>query len=189
MRELILHKKTGFRIRDMNKPVIIRDFRGKLFYETESRLPRVQVFNLPPGKYYVDAGSFYELPKPNDFELPRLPKRERHNKPFPSHFKFRFAPNPNKCTIFWGRKEIICDPSLKNASLPILYFILFHEFAHSKYGTEKYADLGAAYMMLKRGFNPTQIMRAPILSLSKRQRLRKNYLKDKLTGSSQKLNK
>ena len=172
----------------MNTPVIIRDFRGKLFYETESRLPRIQVFNLPPGKYYVDSGNFYELPRPNQFKLPRLPRRERHHKPFPSHFRFRFAPNPHKCTIFWGRKEIVCDPSLKDKPLSDLYFILFHEFAHHKYGTEKYADLGAAHMMLRRGFNPSQIIRAPISSLSEKQIDRKNYLFDKIIGSSEDLN-
>ena len=188
MRQLLLNKKTGFKILNPNKAVIIRDFRNKLFYETESRLPTVKYFNLPPGKYYVDAGQIRVLTRPIKYRLPQLPERERFNKPFPFNFSFHFSPNPNKCTIFWNRKQIVCDPQYKNAPLPVLYFMLFHEFAHSKYGTEKFADLGAARMMLQKGFNPSQIMRAPIDTLSKKQLLRKNFIVNKVNNLNAHIN-
>lgn len=183
MRQIVLNKKTGFKITNPMIPVIIRDFRGKLFYSTEPRIPRVKVFNLPKGKYYIDRGSFQPLKNPIKFKLPKLPKRQRHNKPFPSYFKFIFADNPNKCTIFWDRELIVCDPSLKEASLPVLHFILFHEFAHSRYGTEKYADAGSAYMMIKKGYNPWQIVKSPLTSLSNNQLDRKIYIYNLLLNS------
>jgi hypothetical protein len=51
---------------------------------------------------------------------------------------------------------------------------------HSKYKTEKYADLFAANEMLKKGYNPSQIGVAPIDSLSEMQYERKRFIVNNL---------
>ena len=178
---LSVNKKTGFRITDPYKPVVIRDFRGVMFYDTEPILPRATEFNLPPGKYMVDAGQFKELPTPVNYSLLKLPPFERYYKK-PYNFKIIFGYNPNKCTIFWDKKIILFDDALKDLPLPQLDFIRFHEFSHARFKTEKYADLMAVNYMLTKGYNPIQIGESPILSLSSKQYLRKQFLVDKLSN-------
>lgn len=174
MRELNLTKKTGFKVLNPNVPVIIRDFRGMLFYTTETMVPEVTEFNLPIGKYFVDSGGIKELPEPVKYNLLKLPKEERVM-PDPFNFKIQFANNPYKCTINFKDKTITFDNSFKSKTLPEIYFVLFHEFAHRYFKTEKYCDVLASNYMLVRGFNPSQIGRAHLLSLSHRQHERKKY--------------
>lgn len=182
MRKIVVNKKTGFKVSNPYMPLIIRDQRGKLFYDNESRIPKVRNFNLPKGIYYVDKGYINPLERPVNYQMPKLPKKQRNRK-FPFHFKSVFADNPNKCTIHWNLNTIVFDHALKEMTLPELYFILFHEFAHAKYSNEDLADLGSAYLMLKHGFNPSQIVKAPIDSLSSKQIPRKTLLYYRLLNS------
>lgn len=180
MRKLDLKQKTGFKVTDIYKPIVIRDFRGILFYTTEPLLPRVKEFNLPAGTYIVDSGYFVPMAKPVNYKMISLPPAERLF-PKPTNFEIRFGRNPNKCTIFWKKGYILFDESFREKPLPQLFFILFHEFGHARYKTEKFADLYAANCMIKKGFNPPfQIAMAPIESLSDAAYERKNLVVSKL---------
>lgn len=164
LRPFVVTKKTGFKNNTPNVPINIRDARGIMFYSTESILP-VYEFNLPPGKYFIDSGSFTPLLHPIHYKLANLPRKERnYKKPF--DFKVVFGNNPNKCSIIWGLKTIIFDNKLKEKSYPILFFILFHEYAHACYKSEVLADRLSSNYMKEYGFNPSQIGRAPLKSLS-----------------------
>jgi hypothetical protein len=178
MDQLIIKKKTGFKNLFPTRPIVIRDFRGVLFYSTEGLHP-VEYFNLPVGDYFVDAGYFKELPKPIKHKPTPLPRAERvMSAPYDFNIKFEF--NPYKCTIDWQKKTITFDDSFKSKPLPEIYFVLFHEFGHQIYNTEKYADLYAANMMRERGYNDTQIGSASIYGLSDQQYTRKNFLINQL---------
>lgn len=165
MRKLTIDKVTGFKITDPFKPVVIRDFRGTRFYSTESMLPRVKKFNLPPGTYFVDSGYFQKLPFPVRYNLIRLPFPQRLL-PAPKSFTIMFGRNPNKCTIFWDEKVILFDDSFREKPLPELNFIKYHEFGHAKYKDEHLADIYAANSMLRNGYNISQTGMAPLQSLS-----------------------
>lgn len=178
MKRLTLHKKTGFLNLTPTRPVVIRDFRGIMFYDTTG-LRNVKRFNLPEGVYFIDNGNIVPMKHPVKHRLNKVPLRERKlNAPF--NFKVYFGNNPNKCTISWTDKTIFFDNKLKFKTLPELYFILFHEYSHSVYGTEKYADLMASNLMKIKGFNPSQIGSAPITSLSKKQKKRKQFITNKI---------
>lgn len=175
MRVINIAQKTGFSVKDVYTPVIIRDFRGILFYSTEDQLPRVKQFNLPPlGKFIVDSGYFAELDSPVKYNAMPVPQPERVLED-PTGFDISFGVNPNKCTINFGKKTIFFDNAFKEKPLPELYFVLYHEFAHRYFKTEKYTDMLAYNYMLAKGFNPGQIGRAHIMSLSSRQSERKMF--------------
>ncbi len=179
MRKFFVSQKTGFRNITPYNPIIIRDWRGVMFYTTEGITP-VEQFNIPQGDYLIQAGAFNPLPNPVDYPLIQLPKRERNNYPNPYKFKIVFGFNPNKCSIIWERKTILYDTKLLESPLYVIDFILFHEYSHYLYGTEKYADISSANMMKKVGYNPSQIGYAPIDSLSDMANSRKQFMVDKL---------
>lgn len=179
MIELNLLKKTGFRNLNPSNIVEINDFRNMPFYSTEAVTKPVSEFNLPAGKYYVVKGNIKIMPKPVKYRLAVLPIPERNRKP-PFDFDVSFGNNPNKCSIIWNEKMIFFDKGLKEKTLPELWFILFHEFAHSRYTNEKYADLCASNLMKVKGFNPSQIGNAPLNTLSEFQYERKKHLIDKI---------
>lgn len=174
MRELIVNKKTGFKVLDPSIPILIRDFRGMLFYSTESMVPDVTEFNLPEGKYFVVSGKFKAMENPVEYNLLKLPPQERVM-PDPMDFQIKFTDNPYKCTINFKDKTITFDNSFKSKILPEIYFVLYHEYAHRYFLTEKHCDVLASNYMLKKGFNPSQIGRAHVNSLSHRQYERKRY--------------
>ena len=178
MRGFFVNKKTGFKNLTPDRPVIIRDFRGKLFYSTEG-LKQVKKFNLPEGQYLLEKGNIKPLRFPVKFKLTKLPKPERRF-PFPNNFVIFFDNNPNKCTIKWQKKQIVYDDALRQATLPVLIFMLYHEHGHSLYHTEKYADAYSRNMMIKRGYNPSQIGKAPLFSLSSAQYQRKKLIVNSL---------
>lgn len=177
-RELIVTKKTGFKVVSKN-PVIIYDHRGKIFYDNSDLINFSGFFNLPIGSYYINSGDFIPLLKPVYFKLNDLPLPER-NKKFPFDFEIIFENNRHKATINWITETISFDKSLLTLPLPHLYFILFHEFAHQKYKTEKLADAYAENQMLLRGFNPSQIAKASVETLSHRQFERKKETVNRL---------
>ena len=186
MRELILNKKTGFRVKDSGKPVIIRDETGQSFYNTEPILPRVIAFNLPKGKYWIEKGHFERLESPLNYPLFKLPQFERYGFPDAKKFKIVFGENPNKCSILWDKKIILFDNSLKYYTKPMFDFIRFHEYAHRHYKTEKFCDLMAVNYMLFKGYNPSQIGETPVLSLSDNAYDRKVWLVNKILSYEQK---
>ena len=179
MRRLTLGIKTGFKVNDPTKPILIRDNRLILFYDTESLLPRVTYFNMPAGRYWVEKGFFSESILPRIYSLSMLPPPERVM-PDPTGFDIVFDNNPHKCSIFWDEKTIVFDNSFASKSEPEIYFVLFHEYGHQLYKTEKYADLYAANKMKILGFNPSQIGFAQNSSLSDAQDHRKDFLTNKL---------
>lgn len=119
-------------------------------------------FSLPIGLYYVD-GNIQRI-KPFVRQLPVLPKIERLKEQ--GDYEIIFAPNPNKCTINYLLKTITFDPVYKTYPKFVLFFILYHEFGHTIYQTEEKADIAAVWIMLKRGYNKSQIGLAPYLTLS-----------------------
>lgn len=179
MRKFFVSKKTGFRNITPYNDIIIRDWRGVMFYTTEGITP-VNEFNLPEGNYLIQAGAFNPLEKPVDYKKIKLPPPERTSYPNPFKFKMVFGHNPNKCSIIWERKTILYDTKLLESPLYVLDFILFHEYSHRLYGTEKYADLSAANMMFLVGYNPSQIGYSPMDSLSESANSRKDFMVENL---------
>ncbi len=165
MRPLNLGLKTGFVVNDVYKPIIIRDSRMILFYETESLLPKVEFFNVPAGNYWVEKGWFSETLLPRVYPLRVLPQPERMMED-PTGFAIVFGHNPNKCSILWDEKVILFDNQFASKPEPEIFFILYHEYGHQMYSNEKYADLFAANTMKLKGFNPSQIKNGQDFSLS-----------------------
>lgn len=178
MEQIILHKKTGFKNLIPSRPLIIRDFRGIEFYSTVG-LKQVDSFNLPEGCYYIESGMIQEMLKPVPVKLMEMPTAQRWYKS-PESFSIRFEENPNKCTVDWETESITFDNRFKTAPLSNIYFILYHEFGHSLYTNESYADMYAANKMLKKGFNMSQIGKAPLTSLSSQQYERKLNIIERL---------
>ena len=161
MRRIFLNKKTGFDIVNKNKPVIIRDSRGKLFYSTESLVPDVSKFNLPAGiNFFVDSGHFKVSKNPVRYKKIRLKKNDRNIKKNPENFRIVFNANPNQVTVLWDENAIVFDNSFKDKSLPELYYALFHECGHRFWDkgetAERNCDEFAYNKMIEMGFNPTQ---------------------------------
>lgn len=182
MRKLTVYSKTGYRVKDVNTPIIIRDTRGILFYSTEDKVPDVKEFNLPPGEYFVDQGSFTPMLFPRVYPSIKLPRRQRFFYPNPKDYKVVFGDNPNKCSVDWEKKIIKFDKSFEEKPMYEIDFILCHEFGHRFYKTEKYCDLYAARCLLKMGYNPSQVGLAPIDSLSDEQEERKMYIIDHVSN-------
>ncbi len=194
MTELSLNRKTGFIIDEPNTPVIINDYRGIRFYSNENLLP-CECFNLPAGDYEIISGVFHETSKPFNFALQWLPPSEVLFAPNTSGYKVVFAPNPNKCTIFYQsgelpngdyypRHTIVFDDSFADRPLPEVMFIRYHEKGHNYFGYDKHydmktaealCDIYASNTMLKKGYNQSQISEAKE-SLSSRQQYRKDIL-------------
>ena len=176
-------EKTGFKNLKRSIPIIIKDHRDIMFYDSRLLRKPPDTFNLPAGKYYVQSGVFKSLPKPVNFKKIDLPKPTRQ-RPLPTDFEIKFEDRPDKAQINWDAKTITFDNSFLRAPLPTVYFILFHEYGHAYYdGTkdgEKYCDAFAHNMMIDRGFNPSQSGLSSILSLSDRQLERKHFLLDEI---------
>ena len=175
MRELIVSRKSGFRNKRPDLPVIIRDKKGVIFYRTDIISKPVKGFNLPKGHYFIESGSIEQMEKPRKYRLVKLPRPERVMED-PRKFQILFGNNPNKCTVNWRLKTITFDNSFRDKPKYITAFILCHEFGHQFYGTEHIADLYSRNCMLKMGYNPSQIGLAPISSLSGLQDKRKEII-------------
>lgn len=164
MKDLILEEKTGFR---STMPFSIFDNRGILFYDDSftnhiSKGEPVE-FNLPAGFYKFD-GSFIKLEKPVKQIDIFLAAKERNL--VQKKYKIMYGDNPNKCTIFYAPGIILFDNSFKTVPLYIRYGIYFHELGHLFYKTEEKADAYSAKKMLEYGFNPSQIGRVGLMTLS-----------------------
>ena len=179
MQKMSLDKKTGF---STLLPFKIFDSTGFLFY-SDSFVSKIKegkrlFFNLPKGNYLYN-GIFEKLPKPVKHKEIVLPDSERS---IPNDgYKIIFGYNPNKCSIFYDKKIILFDNSLKKIPMYMKFYIYYHEQGHHKYKTEKFADLFAAKKMLELGFNPSQIGYSSLETLSEKQQDRKEFLVNHLT--------
>lgn len=165
MNNLILEEKTGFMT---STPFKILDEKGNIFYDSTftDHIEKGETlsFNLPLGVYKYD-GNFIKLSSPvKQIEI-SLPPKERHIKNG-KRYKIIFGDNPNKCTIFYAPGVILFDNSFRDAPLYWKYGIYFHELGHHYYKTEWKADAYAAKKMLEYGFNPSQVGRVGLMTLS-----------------------
>jgi len=182
MRDLILEEKTGF---SSILPFTIYEPSGEIFYASDftDHIANGEMlkFNLPAGIYKFD-GSFTKLPFPVPMQTIILPAKERNF--IKKRYNIEFGDNPNKCTIFYDRQLILFDNSLKSMPLYVKYGIYYHELGHHYYKTEAKADLFSAKKMLEKGFNPSQIGRVALESLSNNSMERKMKIVNKLTKNN-----
>ncbi len=157
--------------------ILIYDYRGKEFYNTRD-LKKVRKFNLPEGTYYVASGNFKKLRRPVKFPKSKYYRKERDlgNK----DYKITFALNPNKATIYHNKALIVFDTSFRHKPLYEIIFILYHEIGHQYYYSEHKTDHYARNKMLEKGYNPSQIGKGILFSLSGRQLNRKELLVNSL---------
>jgi len=179
MKKLFLDEKSGFLA---NTPFTIFEPNGNVFYSSEFtdkiKEGKQLIFNLPAGKFYLE-GNIKKLGRPKISKRISLPPKERNISK--GRYKIIFGNNPNKCTIYYKAKLIVFDNAFKDGPLYVKYDIYFHELGHHYYKTEKFADLYAVKKMLDYGFNPSQIGRVKIISLSSTSLERKKYIINKLT--------
>jgi hypothetical protein len=152
----------------------IYDYKGRLFYDSSWPGQTLGLFNLPEGTYYTKENIKF-LDKPNPSPVLRLPRRERNKKP-PKNIIIKFGNNPAKATIFHKQNKILFDTQFLQKPLYVIWFIYYHELGHKLYKSEHKADLFAAKMMFRDGFNETQIMQAPFDSLSSKNNFRKHLI-------------
>lgn len=125
-------------------------------------------FNLPKGNFFTE-NNLEKLESPVQFRLPVLPRKNFNPVSLPE-FKVMFTENPNKCSVNVKTGQVFFDNSFRNYPEFILQFILFHEAGHLFYRgeghkSERNCDLFAAYHLLKRGMNPSQIRLAQGVTL------------------------
>lgn len=169
MNRLTLDEKAGF---VASQPFEILDSRGILFYSSDFtkkiREGKKLFFNVPRGTYFV-KGTITQLKNPIVQRLPKLPKPER-NIPKDGEFKIEFGDNINKCSIFYGEHRILFDKEFLQKPEYVLFFVLYHELGHLRYKSETGADAYARNMMLRRGYNRSQIGMAVLSTLSSKKR-------------------
>ena len=175
MVELLVPKKSGFIAPEPR--VIVLDSNGFPFYDFVFKKPPYK-FNLPRGKFFVNQ-RVKMLPKPIKFPVKPLPKREFKNRRFPKRWKVKYGNNPNKCTVNYATGTLFFDNAYKNCPRVIKDFIFCHEMGHKFYRTERYADLWATNQMLKKGYNPSQVLKAHFFALSDRSWKRKRFIINK----------
>jgi len=179
MNNLILEEKTGF---STIMPFDIYETSGQLFYSsdftTHIEEGRRLEFNLPAGEYKYN-GSFIKLDSavPTTSIILPLPERNITKK----RYNIKFGENKNKCTIFYDQGLILFDNSFKDKPLYVKYCIYYHELGHHWYSSEYKADLYSAKKLLDKGFNPSQIGKAVLDSLSEKSFNRKMKIVNVLT--------
>jgi hypothetical protein len=176
--------KRGFEIVNKFRPVILLDRDGKPFYSTVELLKQnrfIKAFNVPPDiELKMATGDIVQI-KPIKYRLKSLPFRQRFEMPNPRKFNVEFGVNPNKCSVLWDLREIFWDENFFDSlTIPERFFILFHEYGHQYYVTEKYCDLYAYNEMLKYGFNETQAGMSQIKTLGDYNNDRKDFVISKI---------
>jgi len=179
MIDLILEERTRF---STILPFEIYEPSGQIFYSSDftdviSKGKKLE-FNLPAGIYKYN-GSFIKLAFPVKTLDILLPSKERNF--VKKRYDIQWGNNPDKCTIFYDKGLILFDNSLKSLPLYVKYGIYFHELGHHYYKTEYKADLFSAKKMLDKGFNPSQIGRVALESLSNNSMERKMKIVNTLT--------
>jgi hypothetical protein len=170
MKKIHVSEVRGFRCKD--KTIQIFDDKKKPFYLRLNPNAETCYFNLPIGTYFTKNNI-----KNNSvvaYDIPNLPKPEKLF-PIPKKFFIVVTKNPNKCTVYMRSGKIDFDRDfLKSLNKPTITFIFLHEFAHylySDYGndSEKKCDTYATIKMLEKGYNPNQILKASLNSLTNSQ--------------------
>lgn len=150
---------------------------GKPFYFKDNLRGGVAEFNLPPGNYETDNNILPRV-RPVIFLPEKLPPPER-NIPRPKKFKVIICKNPNKCTIELPTGRIFLDKKFSQGNEVQVKFILAHELGHYLYKSEHLCDLYANNMLLKMGYNPSQLVKTQNKTLSNRAHPRKCFVLEK----------
>ncbi|NMD01072.1 MAG: hypothetical protein GYA62_15320 [Bacteroidales bacterium] len=104
-----------------------------------------------------------------------LPANEKKEKP--RKLNVVFTNNPNKLSIDIKTGTVYADKKFWNSLNEIQQrFVIAHELGHFKYYNETKADKFAAYLLLKSGYNPTQIVACINSTLSENSHARKNRI-------------
>lgn len=171
--EIVLNTITGF---ESNAPLILIKKGRATFYLFKNEQQKNITFNLPKGVYNTDC-EIFKLKRPLVYIHPSLPSPEK-DLPIAEKIDIRVGKNPNKATVdkrIPTLTKILIDESMLENPCEC-EFILFHELGHYFYRTEWKCDLFSAAEMLKRGFNPSQIIFSSICGLSNKQDERKDIL-------------
>jgi hypothetical protein len=152
-----------------NEIIKVYDDRKKVFYQRLNPAKEICKFNLPKGNYFTPCNiARGEIVV---YDIPTLPKPERIY-PLPKKFFIVSGKNKNKCSIYMETGKIFFDRDFLNSlHRPTLTFILLHELGHYLYSgngqdSEKKCDLFATSKMLELGYNPNQILKASLFSLT-----------------------
>jgi hypothetical protein len=151
MRKLAVESKTGF---FSDSVVHILDENKRLFYFHPNK-EKCLHFNLPEGKYFIKSDSqLRKLPVP--VKYPELELSFTYEK-IPLINKVFEKRNPNKATIYVGKKQIDIDSSIVNHWFkPAFVFVVFHELGHNFSKSEIECDKFSFNNMLELGYNPIQ---------------------------------
>jgi hypothetical protein len=158
-----IDKKTGFCTED--RDVNIYDSFGKDFYHKRNKGAELR-FNLPEGTYKTKNKLWY-LDSPVIYSAPRAPKPQK-NIPFRNlkvNLKSEYEMN-TKARIDTNTGEMDLSDEIFLYPKPIWHKIFFHELGHHLYYTEKYCDHFADLCLLKLGYNPSQLFKGTICSLT-----------------------
>lgn len=139
-----------------DKPIKILDDRGVLFHYIEKQTGNK--FTLPKGRYTIIHDNNVEYIGKHFYEPQILPPER--NIPFKLK---KIVPVPNYqplASIFYYTGTILMDKRLLSAPLPMVYAVFYHEMGHRYYQSENKCDHYSAQMMLRDGFNASQIYAA-----------------------------
>lgn len=136
--------------------VIVKDNKtGAIFYR-HSKPGKTIFFNLPPGSWTIKGAKHKTTPLRYENKI-ILPAPERFL--YPRHYKIVNVPDSVTTTgyINHDKKKIFINEDLEGAKRD---FVLYHELGHRHYSTEWKCDIFAAREMLKKGYNPSQVLNA-----------------------------
>jgi len=155
MFKIYVNKISGF---EVCEDIAIYSANLKPFYVKRSNGAKIQ-FNLPIGIYYSNI-DLKPLKQKFEYKKPKLPPFENVLKPRKTTLVF--CVNKNKCSIDLPTGIIMLDNSFRNATRPELEFVIEHEKAHYFYrgtkNSETFCDIMAAYKMIEKGYNPSQLV-------------------------------
>jgi hypothetical protein len=157
------NEKNGYCCSD---DVIIVLYDNSPFYYFENYDNNVVNFNLPPlPKQFSTENDIKRLKKPIQHIYPPLPKRQKF-KSINENFSIEVRPNPNKASVNVASARIILDNAFLDEPLPFQIFVLGHEISHNLYYDECACDIYSAYMMIEKGYNPSQCLYSNYFCLS-----------------------
>lgn len=165
--------KTGYCCSD---DVIIVLYNGNPFYYFENFEEKKVRFNLPPlpGEFSTE-NDIDKLYKPIEYIYPPLPKRQKFRS-INENFTIDVRDNPNKASVNVSKAYIVLDPKFLEDPLPFQIFVLGHEISHNLYFDEASCDIYSAYMMLEKGYNPSQCLYSNYFCLSNNAKLKERKI-------------
>jgi hypothetical protein len=156
MQKIYCEKVKGFKVKvDGCNTIEVYDSRLKPFYVKPTN-GKDTFFNLPIGIYFTDC-ELIQLKEPVRYNVPKLARFEKNIKE-PKKIGLFFGNNPNKCTIDIKTGNVLLDYKFRNETRPQIEFILNHERGHYKYFNESMCDLFSVCEMIKKGYNPSQMV-------------------------------